>query len=122
MSQFKNRLGLILHLTDSGRYPYNACEAQFLKNEFAYESILSFRFVSNLYNNEAYEFMLSLVFNLMKNNNSNALFLSNGDNELCFFTKDCVYLENSSHIWDKGCFAEILKELKYCIFDGNYIF
>ncbi|SMF90175.1 hypothetical protein SAMN05661091_4921 [Paenibacillus uliginis N3/975] len=122
MSQFRSTLGLNLYLTESGEYPYNAYETQFLRNEFVYESTLSFRFVNNLYNNETYEFVLSLVFNLMKNNNSNALFLSNGDNELCFFTKDCIYSENSSHVWDKGCFAEILKGYKYCNFDGNYIF
>lgn len=122
ISQFEKELGLTVYLTESSEYPYNAYDTQFLRNEFVYESTLSFRFINNSYNNKSYEFVLSLVFNLMKNNNSNALFLSNGDNELCFFTKSYIYLENSSHVWDKGYFAEILKGHRYCNFDGNYIF
>ncbi|MGG3510302.1 hypothetical protein ABES58_33130 [Paenibacillus lautus] len=57
----------------------------------------------------------------MKNNNANALFLSNGDNEICFFSRGSVYIENSLHVWDAGCFAEILKGQRYSIFDGNHI-
>ncbi|MDL1162938.1 hypothetical protein PAEVO_52780 [Paenibacillus sp. GM2FR] len=118
---FEETLGLTLYLTESGAYPYNAYDTQFLQNEFVYESALSFRFINNLHSNKSFEFMLALVFNLMKNHSADALFLSNGDNELCFFSKGSVYLENSSHVWDTGCFAEILKGHRYSIFDGNHI-
>lgn len=122
INQFKKKFGLNLYLTESSDYPYNAVDTQFLRNEFVYETTLSFRFINNIYNNESYEFMLSLVFNLLRNNNSNALFSSNGDNELCFFAKKDIYLENSSYVWDNGCFAEVLKGRSYYYYDGNFIF
>ncbi|WNS43307.1 SitI3 family protein [Paenibacillus sp. MMS20-IR301] len=123
INQFEKTFGLNLCLTDSSDYPYNAMDTQFLRNEFVYETTLSFRFINNIYNNESYKFMLSLVFNLLRNHNLNALLLSNGDNELCFFAKENIYLENSSYIWDNGCFAEVLKGRSYYYYyDGNYIF
>ncbi|PZT52302.1 hypothetical protein DN757_28095 [Paenibacillus silvae] len=121
ISQFEESLGLSVYLTESGEYPYNAYDTQFLSNEFLYESTLSIRFINNVYNNESIKFVLSLVFNLMKNNDSNALFLSNGDNELSFFTKGYVILDNSSHVWDSGCYTEILKGFRYSYYDGNFI-
>lgn len=121
ISQFEESLGLTLYLTESGEYPYNAYDTPFLSSEFVYQSTLSIRFINNLYNNKSIKFMLSLVFNLMKNNNSNALFLSNGDNELSFFTKGHVYLDNSSNVWDNDYFAEVLKGNKYSYYDGNFI-
>lgn len=121
ISQFEKSLGLSVYLTESGEYPYNAYDTQFLRSEFVFESTLSIRFINNLYNNESFKFALSLVFNLMKNNNSNALFLSNGDNELFFFTNGHVYLDNSSHVWDNGYFTEILKGYRYSYFNGKFI-
>lgn len=121
ISQFEKSLGLSVYLTKSSEYPYNAYDTQFLSSEFVYESTLSIRFINNLYNNESFKFALSLVFNLMKKNNSNALFLSNGDNELSFFTNGHVYLDYSSHVWDNGYFTEILKGYRYSYFDGNFI-
>jgi hypothetical protein len=121
ISQFEKSLGLTVYLTESGEYPYNAYDTQFLRSEFVYESTLSIRFINNLYNDESIKFVLSLVFNLMKNNNLNALFLSNGDNELSFFTKGHVYLDNSSHVWDNGCFTEILKGHRYSYYEGSFL-
>ncbi|WP_127533292.1 SitI3 family protein [Paenibacillus kobensis] len=122
ISDFEQEFGLTILLMEAGDYPYNAYDTQFIKDEFVYANTLTFRFINNAYKDETFEVVLALVFKLMRNTNSNALFLSNNDNELCFFTKDGIYIENSSHVWDKGWFAEALKENKYIIFDGNYIF
>ncbi|ANY65701.1 hypothetical protein BBD42_03905 [Paenibacillus sp. BIHB 4019] len=106
---------------ESGEYPYNAYDTQFLKKEFVYESVLNFRFINNEYNNKTYEFVLLLVFNLMKKNHSNALFLSNGDNELCFFTKERIYLEDNN-FWLNYISLGIFDGREYCNFNGNYIY
>ncbi|PYE41859.1 hypothetical protein HUB98_07210 [Paenibacillus barcinonensis] len=52
INQFEESLGLSVYLTESGEYPYNAYDTQFLSNEFLYESTLSIRFINNVYNNE----------------------------------------------------------------------
>lgn len=112
-----NELGLIVSLIDSGDYPYNGWDTIFSKKEFIYERIIDFRLEKEYSDLEKrYSVLMKLVFELILELKEKAIFISNGDTELCYFGEESeIYLNNKNGIWDTAYFREIIleKNIKY---------
>ena len=64
---------------------------------------------------QRYNFMLKLLFDLMSELNEDAILVSNGDTELCFFRGSRpVLLNNKSGIWNRNCFKDIIVNRDVC--------
>ncbi len=96
------KFGVFIYLMDARSYPYNSWETSFCKNEYIFEKILEFRFLKDFDDwKKRYEIMFSIIFDLILELKEEALFVSNGDTELCMFDKEGkIYLNNKSKIWD----------------------
>jgi len=102
-------IGFSVYLLDAGDYPYNLWETTFLTGDFSVERTLEFRMSKEYLEPERrYNVMLNIVFDLAIELNEEAILVSNGDTELCFFRKDMpILLNNVSGIWDRECFKNI---------------
>lgn len=104
-------IGFSIFLVRTNNYPYNSWESNFTESKFTFEKILIFRFAKEYSEFEKrYDTMLKILFELAIEINEEAIFISNGDTELCFFrgNKD-ILLNNETGIWDSNCFRDILK-------------
>lgn len=110
MIDLNKELGLSLCLFNAKNYPYNSWETDFLEKEYLYEQVLDIRLDKEyLELKKRYNFVLEVIFDLMQILKINALLLSNGDTELCFFNKDfSILLNNETGIWDRECFSNII--------------
>lgn len=60
-----------------------------------------------------YNVMLKILFDLTAELNEEAILVSNGETEMCFFRENKpILLDNESGIWSRDCFKDI-------IFDGD---
>lgn len=116
---FNAELGFSVYLIDAGEFPYNSWETIFYETDFAFEKILGFRFDDDYIDLEKrYKIMLTIVFNLMLELKENAIFISNGDTELCLFKQDSkIYINTKTGIWDRSFFRDIIigKDIEYFI-------
>ena len=105
-----DEVGFSAYLFDSRNYPYNAWETIFLEDDFIYERVLEFRLNKGYSNIEKrYLVILNIIFNLAEELKENAILISNGDTELCFFKEDStIILNNESEIWNKKYFKDII--------------
>lgn len=59
--------------------------------------------------------MLKMLFDLAIELNEDAVLISNGDTELCFFRKNNgILLNNESGIWNKECFKDVIVDKDIC--------
>lgn len=109
-------IGFSVFLFDSGNYPYNSWETIFLQGDFLSERILEFRMVKEYSAFEKqYTVMLKILFDLVTELNEEAILVSNGDTELCFFRENNpILLNNESGIWNKNCFRDIIVNKDVC--------
>lgn len=109
-------VGFSVFLFDSGDYPYNSWETNFLENDFISERTLAIRMVKEYYELEKrYNIMLKILFDIATELNEDAILVSNGDTELCFFREnEAILLNNESGIWSKDCFKDIILNRDVC--------
>ena len=105
-----NEVGFIVYLTNTPKYPYNSWNSSFYNNEFIFIQTLRFRLLKEYDDLEKrYKVMLSIIFDLMKD--KEAIFISNGDSELCLFKQDGgICLHNKSEIWNRQYFKDIITD------------
>lgn len=109
-------IGFSVYLFDAGNYPYNLWETTFFAGDFILERTLEFRMVKEYLEFEKrYNVMLKILFDLTAELNEEAILVSNGDTELCFFRKDKpILLNNASGIWSRDCFKNIVANRDVC--------
>ena len=109
-------IGFSVFLFNSGNYPYNSWETIFFEGDFISERILKFRMVKEYLDFEKrYNVMLIILFDLMAELNEEAILLSNGDTELCYFRRNkSILLNNESGIWSQSCFRDIIVNREVC--------
>ena len=109
-------IGLSIFLFDSWNYPYNSWETILPQGIFLSERVLECRMIKDYSALEQrYNFMLKLFFDLMSELNEDAILVSNGDTELCFFRRNRpVLLNNRSGIWNRNCFEDIIVNRDVC--------
>lgn len=107
--------GFAVFLSDSGSYPFNGWDIEFLKREFIWERRLSFRW-DKFYTDieQQYKVMLKIIFELMDELNEEAVLLGGGGEELCVFREDeATLLNNESGIWGQKYFKDIVADRKF---------
>lgn len=113
------KLGYSVYLIDAGSYPYNGWQTNFTETEFVFERTLGFRFDKEYEDLEKrYKTMLSVIFDLILDMNEEAIFISNGDTELCMFEHDKkICLNNKSEIWNRNYFKDVIvgKNVSYFV-------
>ena len=63
---------------------------------------------------ECYSVMLRILFDLVIDLNEEAIFINNGDTELCIFRENrTILVNNENGIWESCCFKDIIEEKKY---------
>ena len=109
-------IGFSVYLFDAGNYPYNSWETTFFTGDFIFERTLEFRMVKEyLEFKKRYNIMLKILFDLATNLKEEAILVSNGDTELCFFREDKpVLLNNTWGIWSRDCFKDIITNRSIC--------
>ena len=114
-------IGFSVYLFDAESYPYNSWETTFLAGDFILERILEFRMVKEYLEIEKrYNVMLKILFDLTTELSEEAILVSNGDTELCFFREDKpILLNNSSGIWSRDCFKDIIINRDVCYISRN---
>lgn len=112
-------IGFSVFLFDSGSYPYNSWESIFLENDFISKRTLEFRMLKEYFEFEKrYNVMLKILFDLATELNEDAILVSNGDTELCFFRENkAILLNNESGIWGRDCFRDIIVNRDVCFFN-----
>ena len=105
-----DEIGFSVFLFDVGNYPYNSWETIFFEEDFILERILEFRMDKEYLKFEKrYNVMLKILFDLATELNEEAILVSNGDTELCFFRENKpVLLNNESGIWSRDFFKDII--------------
>lgn len=105
-----------MFLFDTEKYPYNSWETKFFEGDFISERTLQFRMVKEYSELEKrYNVMLKILFDLATELNEDAILVSNGDTELCFFRENKpILLNNESGIWNRDCFKDIIVNRDVC--------
>lgn len=103
-------------LCDAGNYPYNSWETTFFAGDFILERTLTFRMVKEYLKFEKrYNVMLKILFDLTAELNEEAILVSNGETEMCFFRENKpILLNNESGIWSRDCFKDIIFDRDVC--------
>lgn len=109
-------IGFTVFLFDTEKYPYNSWETKFFEGDFISERTLQFRMVKEYSELEKrYNVMLKILFDLATELNEDAILVSNGDTELCFFRENKpILLNNESGIWNRDCFKDIIVNRDVC--------
>lgn len=109
-------IGFSVFLIDAGNFPYNSWETTFSEEDFILERTLQFRMDKEYAKfEERYNIMLKILFELAIELNEEAILVSNGDAELCFFRKNkSILLNNESGIWSRNCFRDIIVDRDIC--------
>ena len=109
-------IGFSVFLSDAGKYPYNSWKTSLYAGDFMFERILEFRMTKDyLYYEKRYNAMLKILFDLAAELNEEAILVSNGDTEMCFFRENKpILLNNESGIWSRDCFKDIIVNRDVC--------
>lgn len=110
-------IGFLIFLYDAGNYPYNSWKTSLYAGDFMFERILEFRMAKDYLKYEKrYNVMLKILFDLAAELNEEAILVSNGDTEMCFFRENKpILLNNESGIWNRECFKDIIVNRDVCI-------
>ncbi|MHC5218560.1 hypothetical protein ACYSNR_18130 [Enterococcus sp. LJL128] len=111
LTKFDKEIGFKSYLLDADQYPYNIWDSQMINNEFEFAQVLIFRFIKENDNLEyTYKIMLDLLFSIIEEFQVPSIFLGNGENEYAYFSEENkMYLDNSSGIWERSYFKEVIK-------------
>ena len=109
-------IGFSVFLFDAGNYPYNSWESTFIAGDFILERTLEFRMDKEYLEFEKrYNVMLKILFDLTTELNEEAILVSNGDTELCFFIENKpILINNECGIWSRDCFRDIIVNRDVC--------
>lgn len=110
-----NEIGFSIFLINTNNSQYNSWETNFMENEFEFERSLKFRMTKDYFKfKECYSVMLRILFDLVIDLNEEAIFINNGDTELCIFRENrTILVNNENGIWESCCFKDIIEEKKY---------
>ncbi len=108
INQFQNTIGLTIYLIDSGNPPYDAYDFDLLSKEFKYLKSLSFRLNKDFEDSEIqWKAMITIVFSLMNQVTTNAIFAFETDILYCLFTeKHELFINSQTGIKEKPYFQE----------------
>ncbi len=106
INQFQNIIGLTIFLIDSGNPPYDAYDFDFLNKEFKYEKSLIFHLNKDFEDfHTRWKTMVTIVFSLMNQIKTNAIFAFETDVPYCLFTKNHeLYINTQTDIWNNPYF------------------
>lgn len=108
INQFRSVFGVTIYLTDPSPAPNDAIEFEFLRKEFKYGRCLTFEFVKNFQNADIqWKFMINIVFLLMNQLKTNAVFSFGFDTLYCFFSRAHeLFINNKSGLRDNQYFID----------------
>lgn len=106
-------------------HPSNNYETIFLKKDFYYNELLSYRFEKSLdeqnlaETNIQFNSMLTSVFNIVRGLNKEALFTGSGGNEIFVFRNNKFIIESTYYDFFNEYHKDILQSYNCNKFDGN---